>query len=112
MPCVMLRAQSIERITLEDILAVESPGNPVLSPDGSQFALIRGEQILLMPSDGGWPATLTTTAGGKSGISWSPNGKMLAFASQGGIWVVDVQGGSPRRLTNAPAGAGDPPCTS
>jgi len=97
-----------EKITLEDLLAVEGLGGPVLSPDGSQFAMIRGEQIILMPSDGGWPVTLTTTSGGKSGVTWSPDGSMLAYASQGGIWVVDARGGEPKRLTNAPAGSGDP----
>lgn len=97
-----------EKITLEDLLAVEGPGGPILSPDGSQFALIRNEQIVLMPSDGGWPATLTTTSGGKSGVTWSPDGRMLAYASQGGIWVVDAAGGEPKRLTNTPPGAGDP----
>jgi dipeptidyl aminopeptidase/acylaminoacyl peptidase len=105
-----LPAQSAKpgRITLEDLLSIESTGGPVLSPDGTQFALTRGEQILLMPSDGGWPVTLTTTAGGKSGLSWSPDGQQIAYASQGGIWVVSVAGGPPKRLTNAPAGGGDP----
>src|SRR3989441_1791999 len=102
-------AQSkVEKITLEDLLAVEPLGAPALSPDGTQFAMVRNEQIVLMPSDGGWPVTLTTTAGTKSGVAWSPDGKMLAYASQGGIWLVDAGGGEPRRLTNAPAGSGDP----
>lgn len=35
-------------------------------------------------------------------------GRKLAFVSQGSIWVVSASGGNPRRLTNAPAGAGDP----
>ena len=70
--------------------------------------MTRNGQIVLMPSDGGWPVTLTSTAGGKSGLSWSPDGHSIAFASQGGIWVVSIAGGAPRRLTNAAAGGGDP----
>lgn len=106
----VLAAQSVKqpKITLEDLLSVEGLGAPVLSPDGTQFAMIRNEQIVLMPSDGGWTVTLTTTAGGKSGVAWSPDGQRLAYASQGGIWVVEVRGGEPKRLTNAPAGGGDP----
>lgn len=107
-PALGAQSAKPEKITLDDLLSVEPLGAPVLSPDGAQFAMIRNEQIVLMPSDGGWPVTLTTTAGGKSGVAWSPDGKMLAYASQGGIWVVDVRGGEPTRLTNAPPGTGDP----
>ncbi len=105
--CGALGAQT-HRLTLEDLVSVEAIGESSLSPDGKTFAMTRGGQIVLMPSDGGWPVTLTSTAGGKSGLSWSPDGRSIAFASQGGIWVVSAAGGSPRRLTNAVAGAGDP----
>jgi Tol biopolymer transport system component len=101
-------AQSPVRLTLQDILSSEGLGETALSPDGKTFAFTRNGQIVLMPSTGGWPVTLTSTQGGKSGLSWSPDGKQLAFASQGGIWVVSIAGGSPHRLTNAPAGGGDP----
>jgi len=33
-----------------------------------------------MPSDGGWLVTLTSSTGGKSGLSWSPDGRAIAFA--------------------------------
>jgi dipeptidyl aminopeptidase/acylaminoacyl peptidase len=95
-------------ITLEDLASVEPLGQPALSPDGKQFALIRGGQIELMPSTGGWPVALTTTTGAKSGAAWSPDGRFIAFASQGGIWIVPSNGGQPRRLTQAAAGTGDP----
>ena len=96
------------RITLEDLLSVQTVGAPVLSADGTQFAMIRDGQIVLMPSDGGWPVTLTTTSGAKSEVSWSPDSKTLAFVSDGGIWIVPVAGGQPTRLTDAPPGPGDP----
>lgn len=105
-----LAATSAERgkITLEDLASVESLGQPVLSPDGKQFALVRDGQIELLPSEGGWPVALTTTPGAKSGVAWSPDGRLIAFASQGSIWVAPSFGGQPRRLTQAAAGAGDP----
>src|ERR1051325_5640857 len=96
------------RLTLEDLLSAEPIGETALSPDGKTFALTRNGQIVLMPSDGGWPVTLTSTTGAKAGLSWSPDGRALAFASQGGIWTVPAAGGTPRRLTNAAAGGGDP----
>jgi dipeptidyl aminopeptidase/acylaminoacyl peptidase len=101
-------AQSGARLTLQDILSSEGVGETALSPAGKTFALTRNGQIVLLPSEGGWPVTLTSTQGGKSGLAWSPDGKQLAYASQGSIWIVPVSGGQPHRLTNAPPGGGDP----
>ena len=91
--CGAAAAQN-HRLTLEDLLSAEPIGESALSPDGKTFAMTRNGQIVLMPSDGGWPVTLTSTVGGKSGLSWSPDGRMLAFASAGGIWVVPSGGGA------------------
>ena len=60
---------SQSRITLEDLLSIESPGAPALSPDGKTFAITRGGQIFLIPAEGGWPVTLTTTQGGKTSLT-------------------------------------------
>ena len=96
------------KITLEDLASIPAVGTHVLSPDGKRFAAIEEGQIALLSCEGGWPVTLTTTAGAKSEVSWSPDGKKLAYVSLGGIWVVDVNGGEPRRLTDGAAGPGDP----
>ena len=105
--CGALAAQN-HRLTLEDLLSVEPIGETALSPDGKTFAMTRNGQIVLMPAEGGWPVTLTSTAAGKSGLSWSPDSRSIAYASQGGIWVVPASGGAPRRVTNAANGPGDP----
>ncbi len=102
------RPQSTPRLTLQDLLAAEPIGETALSPNGKTIALLRSGQVNLMPAEGGWPVALTSTQGAKSGLNWSPDGRELAFASQGSIWTVAVAGGAPRRLTNAPAGGGDP----
>ena len=96
------------RFTLDDALSVEPVAETALSPDGKNFALTRNGQIVLLPSHGGWPVTLTSTTGGKSGLSWSPDGRSLAYASGGSIWSVPAGGGSPRRLTRSLPGEGDP----
>ena len=100
--------QSAGHLTLQDLLSTNPITETALSPDGKTVAFTREGQIVLMPAEGGWPVLLTTTNGGKSGVSWSPDNKRLAFASQGSIWVVAAAGGVPHRLTNAPAGGGDP----
>jgi Tol biopolymer transport system component len=96
------------RFTLSDILSVEPIGETALSPDGKTIALVRNSQIFLMPADGGWLVAITSLAGGKSGLSWSPDSRRLAYASQGSIWTVAAAGGQPQRLTHAAAGEGDP----
>src|SRR5579864_4121995 len=84
----MLKAAPPEtyRLTLEDLLSVESVGETVLSPDGKTFAATRAGQIVLIPAIGAWPVTLTSTTGGKSGLSWSPDSTHIAFAEQGSIF--------------------------
>lgn len=96
------------KLTLEDLADTSGLSQVSLSPDGRQFAVVRGGQIELVSSDGGWPVTLTTTVGGKQGIKWSPDGNSIAYASEGSIWAVPVAGGRPVRLTDSQRGAGDP----
>jgi Tol biopolymer transport system component len=96
------------RLTLDDLLSLEPIGETALSPDGKIFATVRASQVVLLPAEGGWPMTLTSSNSSKSGLSWSPDGTTLAFASQGSIWTVSVSGGQPRRLTHSSPGEGDP----
>ncbi|WP_213807130.1 S9 family peptidase [Granulicella sp. dw_53] len=95
-------------LTLQDLLSLKPVIESTLSPDGKTVALTRDGQIVLLPTQGGWPVQLTSTQGEKSGLDWSPDGKRIAYASQGSIWIVSANGGTPHRLTNAPGGAGDP----
>ncbi|WP_255462388.1 S9 family peptidase [Granulicella sp. WH15] len=102
-------AEESPRLTLQDLFSADPIGDSALSPDGKTIALARAGQIQLMPSEGGWPVTLTSTAGAKSGLAWSPDGKSIAYASQGGIFVVSASGGAPHRLTTPGTGAGGDP---
>lgn len=114
LPLVLLIARSgfsetaAHPLTLEDLASVEPLTETALSPDGETFASVRNGQIVLFSSDGGWPVTLTSSPGGKSGLDWSPDGSALAFASSGSIWTVSVAGGQPHRLTHTSPGEGDP----
>ena len=105
---IALFAADSHRLTLEDLLSAEPIGDAALSPDGKTFALTRAGQIDLLPAEGGWPVTLTSSVGAKSGLNWSPDSRAIAYASQGSIWTVAVDGGPPKRLTHAYPGEGDP----
>lgn len=60
--------------------------------------------IYLLSVDGGAPRKVADWMGAESDLTWSPDGKQLAFIGRPGrtksarIFVVDVNGGSPRNL--------------
>ena len=82
-------------LTLQDLLAVEPIGESALSPDGKTIALTRYEQIVLFSAQGGWPVPLTSTQGSKTGLAWAPDGKRIAYAGQGSIWLFPPQADPP-----------------
>ena len=98
--------------------------SPAWSPDGKKitFASFRDlhkpkgiifAEIYVMNPDGTNPINLTQSPERADfSSSWSPDGKQIAFTSDEGwkwdgsggshrnIWVMDVDGGNPRNLTN------------
>lgn len=101
---------------------------PAWSPDGSTIAYTsaRGEGIYLVPSLGGMPRKLTDFG---SQAAWTADSKRIIFRSQGvlsmalpeifpvvptTLWIVNVDGGEPQRLTqpNQPAGRHSEPSVS
>ena len=95
--------------------------NPSWSPDGKRivFSSRRDghfigkagitEEIYVMDADGGNEQRLTENRKNDLLPSWSPDGKRIAFASDGKgnfenfeIYVMDADGGNLQRLTNNP----------
>ena len=92
---------------------------PSYAPDGSLIAFgsnrmadgsgLRRNEVWICDADGANPTRLTNV-GGRQGIApvWSPDGKLIAFWAKtdrtpADIYVVDAQGGAPRRFTDHPA---------
>ena len=76
---------------------------PSLSPDGSLIAFSFKGDIYTVPTNGGRALQITTHPSHDTRPVWSPDGKLLAFASDRmgsmDIYIVDKVGGVPKRLT-------------
>ena len=76
---------------------------PAMSPDGSLIAFSFKGDIYTVPTNGGRALQITTHPSHDTRPVWSPDGKLLAFASDRmgsmDIYVVNKEGGIPKRLT-------------
>jgi dipeptidyl aminopeptidase/acylaminoacyl peptidase len=108
-------------ITPEDLWKVRRLGAPTIAPDGSRVVcevttwnMEKDEprsELWLFASDGSGQTPLTNSGGRNSSPRWSPDGKLIAFASQRAgdtvaqIYVIDPAGGESRRVSKLPYAA-------
>jgi len=122
-------AETVKRpITHEDLWLMTRVGAPSVSPDGrwavfsvTETAYHAKDQVTdlwLVSTDASSksaPRRLTGTAGGESGVEWSPDGTRLVFSAKregddtGQLYLLDLSaGGEARRLTQLVNGARSP----
>lgn len=88
---------------------VSQESHPRWSPDGGQIAFLSAPlrtnattRIVSMAADSRAARALTPESIDVRGFEWSPNGRRIAFVSDGStsaaLWVIDANGGSQRRL--------------
>lgn len=79
------------------------PRQLALSPDGTQLAFVYRGDIWVCSSTGGRAIPLTNHVEMDSRPVWSPDGKVIAFASNragnNDIYAIPAEGGTSRRLT-------------
>jgi Tol biopolymer transport system component/serine/threonine protein kinase len=95
---------------------------PAWSPDGLEIAYIEHDAVYLRPVAGGEPRRLVPREGAPHSLTWSPDGRWIAFVrgnrafaygakpwgspinmgnvAPSAIWVVPVSGGSPAPVTD------------
>lgn len=105
-------------MTVDDLMRMKRVGSPQLSPDGKWIAYTvnvpyreanRGDtQIFLMSIEGGEPKQLTAELTSAIEPRWSPDGKRLAFVTDGQIWTMNLDGADRRQLTTISTEAYDP----
>ena len=76
---------------------------PAISPDGKTIAFSFRGHIFTVPAAGGLAFPLTAGPAHDSSPVWSPDGKLIAFASDRyghyDVFLTSAQGGTARRLT-------------
>ena len=97
------------RLTPSRVHAYEYPsgfsplGPDALAPDGRSLAYsVRdsaGSSLFTLPATGGEPRRLLRLDSTEPVVPvWSPDGSLLAYASEDGLYVIPAEGGSPRKL--------------
>jgi len=76
---------------------------PAISPDGKSIAFSFEGHIFVVPATGGVAQPLTIGSGHDTAPVWSPDGKLIAFASDQyghfNTFLTSAEGGPARRLT-------------
>lgn len=118
---VFAMAQDDERlITIDDILAMKSIGDPQVSPDGELVAYtIRqrdleedksATQIWVVATSGGDPIPMTSADTSASSPRWSPDNRYLSFKASKGekakpqVWNLNRLGGEATQVTSVKQG--------
>ena len=102
-------AQDSHRFSIEDLLKIRRVGDPQVSPDGKRVALTIGDvnfdankvvtHIHVVLLEDGNIKQLTTGDQSATSPRWSPDGKRIAYATGGQIWVMDSDGDNKNQVT-------------
>src|SRR3989442_11000833 len=101
------------QLTIEQLIEIKHPSDPVWSPDGKHVAFIWDradiKNLFVASADGsGQPVALTSfPEGGVAGAFWSEDGDSVYFVHEGDLWKVPASGGAPKPAwNNANRGSG------
>ena len=101
------------RLTIEQLIDIKHPSNPVWSPDGKHVAFLWERagvsNLYVSAADGGGQPTAVTSfpEGGVREVFWSKDGDSIYFARGGDLWQVAAGGGVPHAVWSTPSPEGD-----
>ncbi len=104
--------------TIDNLIATKRVSDPQLSPDGRTVAFTVGTvnkienrtltQIYTISVDGTNLKQITSGDKSSSSPRWSPDGKRIAYTTEGQIWTMEPDGDGRKQVTRISSGAGNP----
>ena len=92
-----------QRSTAEKVEPLASFGEPSISPDRTEVALVSGGDIWTVPASGGEARLLVSHEANEQRPIYAPDGRSLAFISDrtggGDIYLLTLATGTLRQLT-------------
>jgi dipeptidyl aminopeptidase/acylaminoacyl peptidase len=123
LPLLAQAQDESQRVTIDDLMSLQSLSSPQISPDGEWVAYVvrsrdmeedkSNTQVFMVATSGGEPIPMTDKETSASDPQWSPDGKFLSFTASKGedaktqIWTLNRLGGEAVQLTNVIPGVGD-----
>ncbi len=111
-PTDLRRASPGDPLTVERAVAFEPPREFRLHPRDRWVAYTDeaggARQLFMLPLRGGPAVQVTASEHDITDPQWSPDGRRMAFVSDGVLWVVDGDGSRQVRVSQHPAGDSRP----
>lgn len=107
------KAAAKSPLTIEQLIDIKHPSNPVWSPDGKHIAFVWDRagvsNLYVASSDGNdQPVALTSfPEGGVDEFFWSQNSQTVYFPHSGDLWEVAASGGTPKPVWTTPTQESD-----
>jgi Tol biopolymer transport system component len=104
--------QQRDTLTVEQIVAIESPREFRLHPRGTAVAYVAeaagARQLFVLSLRAGVPRQVTASEKPIGDPQWSPDGRRIAYTRDDAVWIVEADGSRPTLVNGHPAGTSAP----